>query len=315
MTGNRRKGLIAGSAAIGLWCFTGVCFAAGSRALGPMVYTVCICSVGLGTGVGLQAVRRMPIADLFQMPRRVWAAGCFGISVYTVLLVLAVSMADEADVAQVVLVNYLWPVFILAASLILLPRQDRVNLRRVFRIIAAGLLGFAGVALARGPEALMRPPNDLAPHAVAFGAAWLWALYCALLRRWQIPPDRNGSTAQWLVCAIVAGAVGWLRAEWTRMPGITWETALWTLGCGIGPVGLAYHWWEIGVKAGPPQTLAALSFFIPIGSALVMGLYFRASFGPFLLPGAALIVFASYAAHRAEGADNGQATVETTGSR
>ncbi len=300
MDKDRQTGLIAGIAAIGLWCFTGVCFAAGSRALGPMVYAAGICVVGFATGAALQAVRGMPIADLFRMPGRVWIAGFFGISVYTVLLILAVGIAEDADVAQVALVNYLWPLFILAASRVLI-RGDQPS-RPVVAIIA-GLLGFMGVALARGPEALLRPPSDLIPHAIAFGAAWLWALYSVLLRKWRIPPNRNGSTAQWIVCAILAGGIGWMRGEWSAMPALTWEAVLWVAACGIGPVGLAYHWWEIGVKLGPHRTLAALSFFIPIGSALLMGLFFRESLGPFLLPGAALIALASFAAHRAEGAD------------
>ncbi len=298
MEPSTKRGLVAGIAAIILWCFTGLCFTAGSRALGPMVYTAGISAIGLATGIAVQAARGLPVADLFRMPPRVWIAGFVGVSVYTVLLICAVGIARDADVAQVVLVNYLWPLFILAASAALL-RRDRPA--RPAAVIGAGLLGFCGVALARGPESLMRPPADLLPHAMAFVAAWLWALYCVLLRRWEVPADRNGSTAQWLLCALLASGVAWLRGEWSHMPALTWQAVLWTLGCGIGPVGLAYRWWEIGLKTGPPQTLAALSFFIPVGSALVMGLAIREAMGPMLLPGAALIALASALAHRAEG--------------
>ena len=294
----RGSGLAPGMAAVLLWCFTGVCFAAGSRLMGPMPYTTAICLVGLVTGMMVQRWRGRSIADLFRMELRVWLAGLVGVAVYTVMLVLAVGIADDADVAQVVLVNYLWPLMILAFSA-MLPPSGRCGGRLPFASMAvAGLLGFSGVALARGPGSLMRPPQDLLPHGMALVAAALWALYSTLLRRWGVPEERNGSTAQWACCAALAAAVGWLRGEWATMPAIGMPAILWALFCGVGPVGLAYHWWEIGIKRGPVQTIAVLSFFIPIGSAILMGAVFREALSPYLIPGAVMIALASFIAHR-----------------
>lgn len=294
---DERAGLLAGLAAIALWCCTGACFATGSRLLGPMVYTTAICAMGFGAGLSLHMSRGRPWRSLFAMPLRVWFAGFAGISVYTVLLVLAVGIASDADVAQVVLVNYLWPLFILAIGA-LLPGEDRPTGRALAVLLVSGALGFTGVALARGPEALARPPADLLPHALALAGAVLWASYCVLLRRWNVPDDRNGSTAQWALCAMLAAMVGWFRGEWSQVGPVTGEAVFWIAFCGIGPVGLAYYWWETGMKRGPASTIAALSFFIPIGSAILMAGLFRETLSPYLLPGATLIALSSVSAHR-----------------
>jgi len=282
--------------AIALWCFTGVCFAAGSRLVGAMVYTTAISLVGFLTGAALHAVRGMPASTLFRIQPRVWLAGFAGISVYTVVLVLAVGIAPDRDTAQVVLVNYLWPLFIVALHRRLVPDGPASDERSRSPLLAAAVLGFMGVAIARGPEALVRPPSQFMPHAMALIGAFLWALYSVLLRRWRVPDDRNGSTAQWLLCAALAASVGWARGEWAEPRMITWPGVAWAAFCGVGPVGVAYYWWEIGMKRGPARLIAVLSFFIPIGSALLMGLFFRQTLSPYLLPGAAMIAAASWLA-------------------
>jgi drug/metabolite transporter (DMT)-like permease len=65
---------------------------------------------------------------------------------------------------QVNLLNYLWPIWIVAFPWSLLPS-------RAGGIAALGgaLLGFAGVLLARGPDALLRLPERWMPHLLALG--------------------------------------------------------------------------------------------------------------------------------------------------
>lgn len=293
--------LAAGVGAVALWCFTGVCFTSGSRLLGPMVYTTAISLVGFVTGAVLQAAQGRRVAALFTLPARVTVAGFWGISVYTVLLVLAVGISADRDAAQVVLVNYLWPVFIVVLDHLLSGSAPRRSCATRPTILLAAAMGFAGVAIARGPEAIARPPSDLAPHAIALIGACLWALYSVLLRKWRVPGEQNGSTAQWLLCALLAATVGWYRGEWTGVEA-SWPAAGWALFCGIGPVGVAYYWWEVGMKRGPTHLIAVLSFFIPIGSALLMGIFFRETLSAYLLPGAALIAVGSWIARRGDAA-------------
>jgi drug/metabolite transporter (DMT)-like permease len=285
-----QAGLFAGIGAVALWCFTGVCFTSGSQLLGPMVYTTAISVVGFIAGSALHAAQRRPMSGLFRMQARVWAAGFAGISVYTVLLVLAVGIAPMRDVAQVVLVNYLWPLFIVALHKVMIHDHQRNGAA----LWSAAALGFAGVAIARGPAALARPPSQLLPHALALTGALLWALYSVLLRRWRVPDDQNGSTAQWLLCAALAATVGWARGEWAALREVALPAVGWVAFCGIGPVGVAYYWWEIGMKRGAARFIAVLSFFIPVGSALLMGLFFRQTLSVYLVTGAVLIATASW---------------------
>lgn len=259
-----------------------------------MPFTTAICLVGFAAGCAMQRVQRRPMGAIFRLPGRVWAAGFFGISVYTVLLVLAVGLAPDRDVAQVALANYLWPIFIVVLDRGW-PGAPASAAVGGGRAPAGALLGFAGVALARGADVLTRPPSSLLPHAMAAGGALLWALYSVALRRWRVPAEANGSTAQWLLCAALAATVGLARGEWDALR-LTPQAAAWALACGIGPVGVGYACWEIGVKRGPAHLLATLAFFIPVGSALLMCLAFREALGPTLMPGAALIAAGAWLA-------------------
>jgi drug/metabolite transporter (DMT)-like permease len=73
----------------------------------------------------------------------------------------------------------------------------------------------------------------------------------------------------------------------------------WILFIGIGPIGLAYHWWELGIKRGNVHLIAVLSYFIPVGSALLIGLLFREALNPALVPGALLITVGAWLGKRA----------------
>ncbi len=62
----------------------------------------------------------------------------------------------------------------------------------------------------------------------------------------------------------MAAAVAAIRREWQNLPPVGAEALFWILFGGIGPVGLAYHWWEIGVKRGHVPLISTLAYFIPI---------------------------------------------------
>ncbi|MCX7015707.1 MAG: hypothetical protein NTW86_24670, partial [Candidatus Sumerlaeota bacterium] len=124
-----------GVGSIVLWCFSGVCYACGSRALGAMPYVALMAATGVVTVIFLQLARRKPLSDLVLLPRRVMVAGFFGVALYTVILAWAVGMAPDRDVAQVMLMNYLWPIWIVALGMALL--DDRL---KPFPTLAGALL-------------------------------------------------------------------------------------------------------------------------------------------------------------------------------
>ncbi|OPZ11251.1 MAG: Methyl viologen resistance protein YddG [candidate division BRC1 bacterium ADurb.BinA364] len=273
-----------GIGAVALWCWSGPCFAAGSGAMGSMPYLSASCAVGVATAMLYHKSLGRALGDLFRLPFRAAAMGFLGMSVYTVLLAYAIGMAPEKDQAQVVLVNYLWPIGIVLFGLLLLDEKPRAGLT-----VGGAALGFGGVLVARGAETFTAAPSSLVPHALALLGAAFWALYSVLLRRWRIPEEKSGSTLGFILCGLLAAAVASVQGDWSRAAQARALDWLWVAFLGIGPIGLAYYWWEIGIKRGAANLIAVTAYFIPIVSALLMGLFFRESLSPGLPYGAAMI--------------------------
>jgi drug/metabolite transporter (DMT)-like permease len=289
----RRGATLAAIGSIILWCTSGACFARGSQLLGPMAYLTLMTATGVVTVALLQRCRRRPLGDLFRLHLRVIVAGFWGVSFYTVILALAFGIAPAKAIGQVNLLNYLWPVWIVLFSAILIDEKARP------RLTAAGvLLGFSGIVVARGPSTLLSLPEDPLPLALAFLGGLLWDVYSVLLRIWRIPEEQGGTAFHFTVCAVMAAVFAAFRGEWPALPPVTPEALFWVLFGGIGPVGLAYHWWEIGVKGGNVPLISTLAYFTPVGSTILIGLLFREAMGPGLIPGAVLIAAGAWLAGR-----------------
>ncbi len=278
-----RLATFAGGSAIAFWSLSGLCYAAGSRFMGAMPYLCVSCLVGVATIILLQLIRRQPLIALFRLPPRVIIAGFLGIAIYSILLASAMGMAEDKDLAHVMLLNYLWPIWIVLLSILLLDEPVHIGLA-----LLGAAIGFAGVVIAHGLDALHHPPRSYLPHAMAAGASLLWALYSVLLRRWRIPSEQGGSTLQFAICAILAGILGLIQHAW-HPASLHRQGLLLVALAGIGPVGLAYYWWEIAMKRGHVQFVALLAYFIPIASTALIALVYRKSMSPMLLPGAAMI--------------------------
>jgi drug/metabolite transporter (DMT)-like permease len=150
------------------------------------------------------------------------------------------------------------------------------------------------VAVSRDVDSFIRSPIVLVPYVLALTGGFLWAVYCVLLRKWRIPEEKGGTAFHFTACAIISGFIAIFKGQWSSMPGWTGDTLFWVLFGAIGPVGLGYYWWEIGVKKGAVNLIAALAYFIPIGSSLLIGLIFEEAMSAGLLPGAILITFGAW---------------------
>lgn len=274
----------AGIGAIALWCFSGVCYAIGGRTVGAMPYLAMASAVGVLTIMAMRAIRGQAVIALFRIPGRVMAAGFLGVALYSVMLGSAMGMAEESELGQVMLLNYLWPIWIVLLGLGVLQTQARAG-----RAILGALFGFAGLVVAKGVSTFWQAPSSWWPHVLALGGGFFWAMYSVLLRRWNVPAEQGGSTFHFAVCAACAAIIGVLDGGWKAMARMDGWSLGWVLFGGIGPVGLAYYWWEIGVKRGNVHLIALLAYFIPIGSAVLIGLFFREAMSWELLAGAAMI--------------------------
>lgn len=261
-----------------------------------MVYLTFMTGSGSITAVILQYLRGQPLLDMVRLPFKVIVAGFFGVALYTVMLAKAFGIAAEEDVGQINLLNYLWPVFMVVLGMLLLDNKPKALLA-----IIGILMGLLGVVISRGLDMFTHLPTNLLPHALALTGGFLWALYVVLLRKWKIPEEEGGTAFHFAVCAIIAGLLAAFSNEWQSIPPWSGTMLFWILFGGVGPVGIAYSLYEISAKKGPVIVIASLSYFIPIGSSLVIGLFFKEAMNKGLILGAVFIAFGAWMVRRASG--------------
>jgi len=93
-------------------------------------------------------------------------------------------------------------------------------------------------------------------------------------------------------------ALAHLVVETTTWPetGIGWVSVV---ALGLGPVGLAFYTWDVGVKRGNIQLLGTASYAAPLLSTFVLIAFGVAQASPVLILAAALITFGAFLAARA----------------
>ncbi|MCP4450277.1 MAG: DMT family transporter, partial [Planctomycetes bacterium] len=151
----------------------------------------------------------------------------------------------------------------------------------------------------RGFDLFTHLPTNCVPHALALSGGFLWALYVVLLRRWKIPEEKGGTAFHFAICAAVAGGLAAWSGAWHSMPPWSGPMLFWIVLGGVGPVGIAYSLYEISVKNGPVILIASLAYFIPIGSSLVIGLFFKETMNHGLILGAVCIAIGAWMVRRA----------------
>jgi drug/metabolite transporter (DMT)-like permease len=213
---------------------------------------------------GATALRRQFTAQ----PWQVWALGIGGLFGYHALFFLALRLAPPAE-AQ--LVNYCWPLLIVLLSA-LLPGEQ---LKR--HHVAGALIALAGTAvLFFGRGGIGFAQAHLPGFAAALVAAFTWAVYSVASRRFAAVP--TGTVAGFCLVTAALATVCHLAFEATHWPQ---GAAQWlaVLGLGIGPVGIAFYAWDIGMKRGDIRILGVGSYLAPLLSTgfLVLAGYAAAS--------------------------------------
>lgn len=212
-------------------------------------------------------------------------AGLFG---YHALYFFAMRMAPPAEAG---LVNYLWPLLIVLFSG-LLPGE---RLRRG-HLIGAGLafVGVAVIILGKGSSELSG--RAVIGLALALLAAFVWATYSTGSRRMAAVPTE----AVAIYCV--------LTALLSVVCHLLWEDTLWPLSSGgwiaivvmgLGPVGLAFYTWDVGMKHGNIQLLGVISYAAPLFSTLALVIGGAASLTPSIGLAALLITIGAAIAARA----------------
>ena len=197
-------------------------------------------------------------AAALRQPPEVWALGVGGLFGYHALFFLALRLAPPAE-AQ--LVNYLWPILIVLLSAFL-PGE-----RLKFHHVAGALIALAGTVLLFAARGITFAQNYLSGFAAAFVAAFTWAIYSVLSRRFATVP--TDAVAGFCLATSALAAIFHVLLEQTQWPQTSGQW-LAVAGLGIGPVGAAFYCWDIGVKRGDIRVLGAASYVAPLLSTLFL---------------------------------------------
>ena len=256
---SKSKATLIGFSAVVLWALLAL-FTVASAPVPPFQLSALSFGIGGLVGVvwlflsgGFGKLRRVPLSA--------YAFGTAGLFGYHFLYFTALRMAPAAEAG---LISYLWPLFIVLFSG-LMPGE---TLRRghvagaVVAFLGAALIVASGVGTVSGAVS-----GALAGYGVAFLAALTWAGY-SLGSRWMkgVP---TGAVAIFCLATALLSALAHLALETPAWPQGTMGW-LAVLGLGLGPVGLAFYTWDIGVKRGDIQILGTASYAAPLLSTLAL---------------------------------------------
>ncbi len=249
----RSKATVIGFTAVLMWALLAL-FTIGSAPVPPLLLNA-IC-FGIGGLIGLVWTARQGFGVLKGISWKVYAFGTAGLFGYHFLYFTAFRLSPSAETG---LIAYLWPLFIVLLSG-LLP-GERLRAQHVIGALVA-FAGAAVIVLGREGEA-----GSAAGLALAFLCALTWAGYSVLSRRLGDVPTE--SVTVFCLATAVLSVVAHLALETPAWPegAMGWAAVL---ALGIGPVGVAFFTWDIGMKRGDIQLLGVASYAAPLLSTLAL---------------------------------------------
>ena len=252
----RARATVFGFGAVLLWSLLAL-FTVGSTPVPPFLLSALCFAIGGGFGM-IWLIITGRLRQFAGVPWHVYAFGTVGLFGYHALYFSALRLAPVAEAG---LIAYLWPLFIVLMSG-LLPGE---------RLGAGHLIGaftaFFGAALIIGAGATGFRSDALSGYGLAFLCALTWSAYSVGSRRFGAVP--TGSVAVFCIASAVLSAGAHLVFEATVWPA---DARGWlaVLGLGLGPVGLAFFVWDVGVKKGDIQLLGVASYAAPLLSTLIL---------------------------------------------
>ncbi|SFC92487.1 DMT family transporter [Tropicimonas isoalkanivorans] len=285
----RTKATAVGFIAVLLWALLAL-FTVGSAPVPPLQLTAMSFAVGGALGL-VWALATGGLHRLRGVAWSVYAFGTVGLFGYHFFYFSALRLAPPA---QAGLIAYLWPLVIVLLSS-LLP-GERLGAGHLL----GAAMGFAGAALIILGDGAQLTGGALPGYALALVCAVFWSSYSVISRRLAHAPTE--AVAVFCIATAVLSAIAHVALEDTVLPtsGLAWASVL---ALGVGPVGLAFYVWDIGVKRGDIQLLGVASYAAPLLSTLALVLAGLAAPTPRLGLAAALItggaVLAAWASRRA----------------
>ena len=254
---SRNQATAIGFTAILMWALLAL-FTVGSAPVPPFQLNALCFTIGGIIGLAWTA-RAGRLHLLRAVSWKVYAFGTLGLFGYHALYFSALRLAPAAEAG---LIAYLWPLLIVLFSGLLPGERLRPG------HIAGALAAFAGAALiiARG-TAGGADPAALPGYALALACALTWSSYSVLSRRLGAVP--TASVTIFCLASAALSVPAHLATETTLWPDSLRGWA--AVAClGLGPVGLAFYSWDIGVKRGDIQLLGTASYAAPLLSTIIL---------------------------------------------
>lgn len=245
-----------GFIAVLLWALLAL-FTVGSAPVPPFLLNALCFAIGGGIGV-IWLLATGGLSQLRRVPMRVYLIGTAGLFGYHFLYFSAFRMAPAAEAG---LIAYLWPLLIVLFSG-LLPGE---HLKRGH--IIGGLIGFAGAVLIVAQGVTGFNADALPGYGLAFLCALTWSGYSVVSRSFGAVP--TASVVVFCLATAILSGVAHVALEDTILPTTTlgWLSVI---GLGVGPVGIAFFVWDVGVKKGDIQLLGVASYAAPVLSTLAL---------------------------------------------
>lgn len=221
---------------------------------------------GLGLLVG--SLISLPLSKFrlasWRVPLGTLAIGVYGLFGYHFFLFAALKIAPPA---QANLVNYLWPVLIVALTPIFL-RGFKLNLWHLLAV----LLGFTGAAIAilggqsLGELATFFEADASLGYLFALIAAVIWSTYSLMTKR-VAAFDTAAIGGFALVAGLLATGAHFIFEPAAALTGQDW---LIIVLLGVGPLGGAFYLWDAAIKLGDTRRIGILAFLTPLISTALL---------------------------------------------
>ena len=193
--------------------------------------------------------------------------GVIGIFPYTTLYYLALSMAPE-EAGEVNIMNYLWPVWIIVLSPIIL--RERMTVVKVLGVV----LSFSGVYLIiSGGRLLSFDLTHLPAYITAAAGAFFWGLFSTLGKRHRF--DVFTAMLLYNLAALPCFGIVALATGSMEMP--SFENWLMLLVLGGLANGLGYVFWILALQKGDTAKISSLAYLTPFVALIYLYLFGRGS--------------------------------------
>jgi drug/metabolite transporter (DMT)-like permease len=256
MTASRRTATGIGFIAVLLWALLAL-LTVGTTPTPPLLLNAITFAIGGTVGLiwiaateGFRVLRGIPV--------QIYVYGTLGLFGYHALYFSALRNAPAAEAG---LIAYLWPLLIVLLSGLLPGERLRTG-----HFIGA-FAGFSGAALILLDGGAGFQADAAMGYGLALLCALTWSSYSVLSRRIRHVPTASVAVFCLATAALSAGLH--LMIEDTAWPssGLAWASAI---GLGLGPVGLAFFVWDVGIKNGDIQLLGTAAYAAPLLSTIVL---------------------------------------------